>query len=143
METLVHFKKELIAPCGINCGTCMAYLREKKNRCHGCRHADLNIPKSRMSCRIKNCENLSRTKSKLCAECFNFPCPRLMNLDKRYRTRYHTSLIQNLVTIKETGMIYYLENEVRKWSCPNCGSVLSVHRESCLICNHEIKRETL
>ena len=27
--------KELIAPCGINCGTCIAYQREK-NRCCGC-----------------------------------------------------------------------------------------------------------
>jgi hypothetical protein len=143
VETLVHFKEELIAPCGINCGTCMAYLREKKNRCHGCRHTDLNMPITRLNCRIKSCEHLQNTESNLCSDCHLFPCARLKHIDKRYRTRYKTSLIQNLNTVKEKGMPFFLENEVRKWSCPDCGSVLSVHRESCLICNHEIKRETL
>ena len=142
METLVKFNEEQIAPCGINCGTCIAFLREK-NRCHGCRHADLNIPVSRMSCRIKKCEELAKTESKLCVDCLKFPCARLKQLDKRYRTRYHTSLIQNLVTIKETGMEPFLSNEVRKWSCPNCGSNLSVHRDSCLKCNLDLKREFL
>jgi hypothetical protein len=142
METLVKFNEEMIAPCGINCGTCIAFLREK-NRCHGCRHANLNIPVSRMSCRIKNCEHLQKTESKLCSECLVFPCARLKHLDKRYRTRYQTSLIQNLVTIKETGMEPFLTNEARKWSCPNCGSNLSVHRDSCLRCNLDLKREFL
>jgi predicted RNA-binding Zn-ribbon protein involved in translation (DUF1610 family) len=67
----------------------------------------------------------------------------MKQLDKRYRTRYNTSLIRNLETITETGMTSYLENEVRKWSCPNCGAVLSVHRKSCLKCNFEEIREVL
>lgn len=140
METLVHFKEELIAPCGINCGTCIAFLREK-NRCHGCRHANLNIPVSRMSCIIKKCEELAKTESKLCVDCLRFPCARLKQLDKRYRTRYHTSLIRNLVTIRETGIENFLANEARKWSCPNCGSSLSVHRDSCLKCNLDLKMQ--
>jgi hypothetical protein len=138
----VHFDESMIAPCGINCGTCIAFLREK-NRCHGCRQADLNIPISRMSCRIKNCDNLRKTEPGLCSDCLVFPCARLKHLDKRYRTRYHISLIQNLVTIKETSMESFLANEVRKWSCPNCGSNLSVHRDSCLKCNLDLKREFL
>jgi hypothetical protein len=143
VETLVHFEKDLIAPCGINCGTCIAYLREKRNRCHGCHHSDLNIPKTRLNCNIKNCEHLQKTDSKLCYECHLFPCSRLKHLDKRYRTNYRTSLIQNLDTIKETGLIYYLESEVRKWSCPNCGSIISVHRENCLKCGIDLKKEFL
>ena len=143
METLVHFKEELIAPCGINCGTCMAYLREKKNRCHGCRHADLNMPITRLNCRIKSCEHLQNTESNLCSDCHLFPCARLKHIDKRYRTRYKTSLIQNLNSIRETGMTSFLENEVRRWSCPNCGSILSVHRDHCMKCNFELKKEAL
>jgi hypothetical protein len=140
---LIHFDKELIAPCGINCGTCMAYLREKKNRCHGCRFTDLNIPKTRLNCRIKNCEHLEKTESKLCSDCHLFPCARLKQIDKRYRTRYKTSLIKNLDTIKEMGMTYFIENEVRRWSCPNCGSILSVHKDHCMRCSFEVKREAL
>ena len=143
MEPSLRFTEDLIAPCGINCGTCIAYLREKKNRCHGCRHAELNVPTTRLKCSIKNCEHLQKTESKLCHDCQLFPCARLKHIDKRYRTRYKTSLIRNLVTIRETGMASYLENEVRKWSCPECRSVLSVHRDHCLKCGLEIKRETL
>jgi hypothetical protein len=140
METLVKFNEEMIAPCGINCGTCIAYLREK-NKCHGCRHADLNIPKTRLSCRIKNCEHLQNTESKLCYECQIFPCARLNHIDKRYRTRYKSSLINNLVAIRENGISTFLAGEVRKWSCPNCGAVVSIHRENCIRCSFDLKKE--
>jgi hypothetical protein len=142
METLVRFNEHLIAPCGINCGTCLAYLREK-NKCHGCRHAELNIPKSRLGCRIKNCEHLQKTESKLCYECGIFPCARMKHIDKRYRTRYKTSLILNLENIKKLGMTTFLKNEIPRWSCPNCGAVVSVHRENCLKCNLELKKDVL
>jgi YgiT-type zinc finger domain-containing protein len=143
VEILFQFDKEMIALCGINCGTCMAYLREKKNRCHGCRHADLNIPVTRQNCKIKNCEHLPNTESKLCSDCHLFPCARLRQIDKRYRTRYKTSLIRNLDTIKEIGLENFIVTEVRRWSCPNCGSVLSVHKDFCLKCNFEVNRESL
>jgi len=71
------------------------------------------------------------------------PCARLKHIDQRYRTRYKISLIRNLETIKETGMTNYLEKEVRKWSCPNCGSVVSVHRDNCIKCNFDLKKEIL
>jgi hypothetical protein len=142
METVVKFNEHLIAPCGINCGTCLAYLREK-NKCHGCRHAELNIPKSRLSCRIKNCEYLKKTESKLCSECQIFPCPRIKHIDKRYSTRYKTSLIQNLILIRENGMEHFLASEVRKWSCPNCGAIVSIHRENCIKCSFDLKKEKI
>jgi hypothetical protein len=141
METSIRFTPELIAPCGINCGTCRAFLRETKNKCNGCRSVDLKMPASSLSCKIKNCEHLQKTESKLCSECQLFPCEKMLHIDKRYRTRYYTSLILNLVTIRETGMASFLENEERKWSCPNCGAVVSVHKKTCLKCNQELKRE--
>jgi hypothetical protein len=64
METSVHFDEAMIAPCGINCGTCIAWSP-------------------------------------------------------------------------------FLANEVRKWSCPNGDSNLSVHRDICLRCNLDLKREFL
>ena len=137
----IQFINEMIAPCGINCGTCLAYQREKKNRCHGCRKADLNIPKTRLACKIKNCEHLQKTETNLCSECHLFPCARLKHIDKRYSIRYKTSLIRNLDTIKEVGLTKFIESEVSKWSCPNCGSLLSVHKDYCLKCNFQLKRE--
>ena len=52
-------KFSLIAPCGMNCGICMAYLREK-NKCPGCRGDDTNKPVTRVGCKIKNCEAIQK-----------------------------------------------------------------------------------
>ncbi len=46
-------KGSLIAPCGMNCGLCYAYLREK-NKCPGCRLFNKKEPVSIAKCRIKN-----------------------------------------------------------------------------------------
>lgn len=40
-------KISLIAPCGMNCSICMAYLREK-NKCPGCRGNDIDKPITRV-----------------------------------------------------------------------------------------------
>jgi len=76
----------LIAPCGMNCGICMAYLREK-NRCPGCRGDDASKMPSCLRCSIKNCETVKTTGSGFCYECPTGPCRRLKQLDKRYRTK--------------------------------------------------------
>jgi hypothetical protein len=138
----VKFERSQIAPCGINCGTCLAFLREK-NRCRGCQVPAENIPKSRLLCRIRNCERLANTGSKFCSDCEIFPCARLKQLDKRYSTKYHLSLVRNLRNIKELGITKFLANEASKWTCPNCGSTLCVHEEHCVSCKMEnAKRPT-
>jgi len=134
MTTQISFNKSLIAPCGINCGTCMAYLRVKK-KCPGCRVDVDSKRKTCNECKIKNCDLLAETSTKTCYECRIFPCERIKHIDKRYRLKYRASLIQNLVTIKDFGIEKFLELEVKKWKCPNCGSTLSVHRDKCLFCN--------
>ena len=40
-----------------------------------------------------------------------FPASRLKTLDKRYRTFYHMSMIENLEYIKKYGMERFLEKE--------------------------------
>ena len=47
----MSFKKNDNAPCGMNCGICMAYLR-KKNKCNGCKAPNTWNPKTRNSCRV-------------------------------------------------------------------------------------------
>jgi hypothetical protein len=142
MNTSVIFDRSMIAPCGINCGTCLAYLRAK-NKCCGCLPASTNKPKTRLLCKIKNCEHLEKTISNFCFDCATFPCQRLKQLDKRYRTNYKTSLIQNLKTIERIGILEYLLNETKRWTCPDCGSTISVHRDSCLICNRDLNKNAL
>jgi len=131
---MVTFDKSLIAPCGMNCGTCIAYLRSK-NKCIGCRIQTKDKPQIRVRCFVKNCQYLSETTSKYCGECQYFPCKRIIQLDKRYQTKYRTSFIENLKMIQEKEIDSFLEFESNRRTCSNCGTTLSVHRSNCLKCN--------
>ena len=130
-------KNNLIAPCGMNCGICLGYLREK-NKCPGCRDRDENKPGYRVKCIIKNCPVLKENKMKFCSDkCDKYPCKRLKNLDKRYRTKYGMSMIENLENIKKFGIRNFVNSEKTRWKCKKCGSIICVHRNFCLKCGEK------
>jgi hypothetical protein len=126
----------LIASCGMNCGLCSAYGRDKK-ACPGCRGDDSVKSKTRITCRIKNCEKIVQGRVNYCFGCDSFPCDRLNHLDKRYRTKYGMSMIDNLVNIKKVGIRQFIRNEKERWTCPECGEIICVHRPQCLSCEHK------
>lgn len=126
-------KSHLVAPCGMNCGVCYAYLREK-NKCPGCRQFNAKEPVSIARCKIKNCEAIQKGELKFCFECDNFPCKSLKNLDKRYRTKYNMSMTRNLEYIKNFGINKFLENEDVRWTCSECGGTICVHKGYCYSC---------
>jgi hypothetical protein len=130
------FQRTDIAPCGINCGTCKAYLRPK-NKCSGCMSVSGTKVNHCASCSIRHCEMLDKTSSKFCCDCGIFPCSKIKHIDKRYRLRYKTGLIDNLLAIKSTGIDAYLKQEAWRWKCSECGSVLSVHSDCCDKCGKE------
>lgn len=126
-------RSELIAPCGMNCRLCMAYQREKK-KCSGCNGDNCSKPASCTSCVIKNCVTIKNNNSGLCYECAKYPCRRMKQLDKRYQTKYHMSMIENLENIRQNGMEAFLQNEEIRWTCKECGNIVSVHRDVCQVC---------
>ena len=128
----------LIAPCGMNCGLCANYLAMKydlkkkgigKAYCAGC------LPRGK-NCAFmkKQCELLGKGLVRFCYDCADFPCRRLKAIDKRYRTVYHMSMIENLDFIKKYGTARFLEKEAAKWRCPECGEVISCHNGLCFNC---------
>jgi hypothetical protein len=128
-------KAELIAPCGMNCGICMGRLLRDKNKCPGCRGDDTDKPKYCVNCVIVNCDTLQKSKLKYCsAKCEKFPCKRLRNLDKRYRTKYNMSMIENLKNIEELGIRVFIKNEKIRWACSECDGIICVHRGFCYKC---------
>lgn len=138
-------EEKLIAPCGMNCGLCVSYqamkndLKHKgfnKKTCPGC------IPRGKNCAFMKgNCERLGKGLVRFCYECEDFPCRRLKTLDKRYRTKYHMSMIENLKFIKENGMARFLEKEEKKWKCPECGGEICCHNGLCLNCDLDTLRQ--
>jgi hypothetical protein len=125
----------LIAPCGMNCRLCRAYTRDKK-ACPGCRGDDSLKSKSCVMCRIKNCEKMVKDRLKYCFSCGSFPCTRLKHLDKRYRANYGMSMIDNLKSIRSFGIRHFIGNEKERWTCPQCGKIICVHKPQCLSCGN-------
>jgi hypothetical protein len=123
----------LIAPCGMNCGICSGHLREKK-RCPGCNGDDAGKPNYCVVCRIKYCGEAGSRARKFCFECAQFPCARLRRLDKRYRTNYGMSMIENLENIRKLGLNEFVAREKSRWKCSECGGVICVHKKNCVYC---------
>ena len=129
-------RTQLIAPCGMNCGICMAYLREKRN-CSGCYREDTGKPITIVGCIMRNCPTIKQNQSGFCFECVEYPCKRLKQMDKRYRTKYSMSVIDNLEFIKENGLNSFVEKENERWHCNKCGGTICVHRGCCYQCGEK------
>lgn len=140
MENSV-FDEKMIAPCGMNCGVCIARFRSR-NVCPGCRQDKQGKPSVCTRCIIKKCTYLAETASGYCYECPKFPCTRMKQLDARYRKNYSTSLIGNLNKIRENGIGHFLNEETLNWTCTACGKITSIHRNHCIHCNTLIKPES-
>ncbi|MFA6602240.1 MAG: DUF3795 domain-containing protein [Candidatus Shapirobacteria bacterium] len=122
----------MMAVCGMNCGVCAAYLRPK-NKCAGCRSELGQKVNHCFVCKIKLCEEKGNV-NKFCFECPKYPCPRLKQLDKRYRSKYGMSMIENLKKISEIGLVRFWDSENKRWECPKCGNRICVHNKRCYFC---------
>ena len=138
-------EEKLIAPCGMNCGVCVSYLAMKndlknkgfaKKYCPGC------LPRGKNCVFMQdNCELLGKGLVRFCYECGSYPCRRLKALDKRYRTKYHLSMIENLNFIQTRGLGAFLEKEMAEWRCTRCGGVICCHNGLCLNCDIDKLRQ--
>ncbi len=134
-----EFNQALVAPCGMNCNICSGYLAYSRNiprqrgkitHCIGCR------PRNKRCAYIKgHCEKLLKNSIDFCFECADFPCQRLKTLDKRYRTNYSMSMIENLNEIKRNGINNFLKNQRGKYTCPKCEGVIYIHNKKCYDCD--------
>jgi hypothetical protein len=131
------FTVKLIAPCGMNCGICRAYLayihgvptkRGKVTHCKGC------IPRAKKCYIIRGCPQLRKHLIQSCTECENMPCEHLAHLDNRYRERYGMSMVENLKEIQTKGVDAFLKSQADRYRCSSCSGVVSVHDGKCYSC---------
>lgn len=132
-------EKDLIAPCGMNCSLCIAhqFMEKDLNKlgfhrtyCPGC------IPRGKNCTHMADhCELVGKGLLRFCYSCKEYPCKRLRSLDKRYRTKYHMSMLENLDYIKAHSIEEFLKMEEETWRCPTCGGLKCCHNGLCLECN--------
>lgn len=134
------FDLNLVAPCGIYCGTCRHYLAREKGRltekhlkhgCRGCRARDKNCTWIR-----KICPPLRKKEREFCFACDNFPCENLRKLDERHVRKENVSPIENLLRIREIGAEKWLEEQEQKWLCPECGGAFCSTDRECYDCGY-------
>jgi len=118
-------RKELTAPCGIDCFNCQVYagniteetkafmakqfhLEPEKVPCNGCR--------KQQGCRLhwNFCDTLDCVKAKgveFCFECAEFPCAKLQPAADGADKYPHNMKLYNLCRMKLVGVEHWAENE--------------------------------
>jgi hypothetical protein len=111
-------RKELVAPCGIDCGNCELFtckddpklydtlikmsIPKEKILCSGCRKASGHCPVIPDLCATYTC---SQDKSlSFCYECNEFPCAMLQPAADRANILPHNLKVFNLCMIKNKGI---------------------------------------
>jgi hypothetical protein len=129
-------KGDLVAPCGMNCNLCSWVLDPAKPGCVGCR------PRGRGCIHKKGlCKKLAKQEIDFCYKCDQFPCADLQLVEKRYVHSHNYSFIENLNFIRQQGMPAFLRRELKRYSCPSCAKLLTVHSDKCPHCQQRFNRK--
>jgi hypothetical protein len=121
MET--NERINLVAPCGIDCGTCELYLckdnqqlfayllgkgiPEEKLPCTGCRNIEGNCPVIGSKCATYVC--ITEKNVEFCTHCSDFPCSKLHPAADRADVLPHNLKVFNLCTIQRSGVEGFIE----------------------------------
>lgn len=129
---------QMFAPCGMNCAVCYRRCASKKP-CAGCLSGEEGKPARCRVCKIKDCA--AQRGLSHCFACGGFPCKAIEALEKSYNKRYRVSLVQNSLMAREQGISALMESERRRWTCPRCGGVVSLHDARCGECLQDARRQ--
>ena len=119
----LYQRMRLLAPCGIDCGTCELYLckddrnlfeelvrrdiPEEKLPCPGCRAVKGNCPELSSTCQTFAC--VKNRELDYCFECDEFPCMRLHPAADRAHQLTHNLKIYNLCQLMNQGPEAFIE----------------------------------
>jgi len=121
---------EMLAPCGVNCAACSAYL-DAKRPCPTCRTPDeAHKRKSCIGCEKKKCA--FDRDLQWCFECAEFPCTKLKSMNRRYTRDYGVDLIQNGLDARK-DMQKFMKTQRTRCTC-ECGGIIDQHRRQCSEC---------
>ena len=146
---MVEIKKELLAPCGLYCGVCAVYIAHRDNnikfknaiikvypttntiediQCTGCLSDGIIFEFCR-SCSIKRCVKKKGIEG--CHQCEEFPCKWINNFPMPVGKKV---ILRAIPQWREWGTEKWVEEEERRYHCPECGNPLFRGAKRCNKC---------
>ena len=143
MRKMTTNPENLVAPCGMNCANCSRYLSYtnnlKRSQCRGCRAENKICSYLFAKCTGINHSLEGTATARFCFECDLYPCQEIDRMDKRYRSGYQVSVKENLESIRDKGIVTFIEEQRDSYRCPKCADAISIHNNKCFRCD-EITR---
>jgi predicted RNA-binding Zn-ribbon protein involved in translation (DUF1610 family) len=151
---MVEINQALLAPCGLYCGVCAVYISHKDNnlkfkerlvnvykpltktiddvKCTGCLSKDTVFGYCQ-TCPIKTCVKEKEIES--CSQCNDWPC-KIIN---RFPIPVGKKVIMRTIPQwRELGTAKWVEEEEKRYHCPNCGNFLFRGAKRCNKCNASV-----
>ena len=147
---MVEVKKELLSPCGLWCGVCSIYIAHKNNNlkfkekllpiykafakvlddiaCTGCLSEGTVFPVCQV-CAIKKC--CKDKKIDGCYQCEEFPCKYIDNFPIPVGKKV---ILRSVPFWRQHGTEKYVEAEMERYHCPECGNQLFRGAKRCNKC---------
>jgi len=135
--------------CGLYCGACDVIIANEKGtvqetaqkwnmnpediECHGCKSGITAVYCK--TCEIKQCAE--KNEVEFCFHCKEYPCDLLVEF-KSDEYPHHSAIFKNLDAIKEEGVLEWLDEQEKRWSCPECGTRFSWYTDVCKKCGSNL-----
>lgn len=110
LKSVSDKKWNMVAPCGLYCGECTAFLGGK---CRGCRSNEGLSRQYRKYCKIYQCSTDKGLKT--CIECERFPCIffDFFKAESLEQSSWFLDVLANMKQIREYGMTNFLGKKGR------------------------------
>ena len=148
MET----KKEWLAPCGLYCGVCGIMIADRDNnekfkerlagvygvkpgdiKCGGCLAEDDKVFGYCRVCPIKTCVREKGFEN--CTPCDEFPCSYVENFPMPVGKKV---ILRAIPQWREWGTGKWVEEEEKRYHCPECGQPLFRGAKRCRNCKEPV-----
>lgn len=145
--------RTLLPPCGLYCGVCGVFIASRENNhkfkerlstvydvspnqisCKGCLSDD--VFDQCKSCRIKTCAR--ERKHEACHQCTDFPCNHITEFPYLVGRKV---MLRALPQWRELGTEKWVEEEIKRYICHNCGHQLFRGAKRCNHCLQSVDQD--